>query len=116
LKIAHSLAVIILASLNVQNGTAENVAPSTQAPIERKISIGNFKFSPSVIEVPAGTTVLWINEDDVPHIVIGTDVGSPLKSPPLDTDDRYSAVLDKPGTYKYFCSLHPHMIGTVIVK
>lgn len=82
----------------------------------RKVSIGNFTFSPATLEVPVGTTVLWVNEDDVPHLVIGTDAGSPLKSPALDTDGRYTAVLDRPGTYHYFCSLHPHMTGMVVVK
>ena len=82
----------------------------------RKITIGNFTFAPTTLEVPVGTALTWVNEDDVPHVVVGTDAGSPLKSPALDTDDRYSVVLDKPGTYHYFCSLHPQMIGTVIVK
>ena len=82
----------------------------------RKIAIGNFTFSPVTVEVPAGTTVQWVNEDDVPHIVVGVEGGSPLKSPPLDTDGRYSVMLDKPGTYRYFCSLHPQMTGTVVVK
>ncbi|HEV7714001.1 MAG TPA: cupredoxin family copper-binding protein [Steroidobacteraceae bacterium] len=80
------------------------------------IKIGNFTFSPATLEVPAGTTLTWVNEDDVPHVVVGIDKGSPVTSPALDTEDRYSVVLDKPGTYKYFCSLHPHMTGTVVVK
>jgi plastocyanin len=58
----------------------------------------------------------WLNEDDAPHTVIGTDAGSPIKSQPLDTGEAYSIALTKPGTYRYFCSLHPHMTGTVIVE
>ena len=81
-----------------------------------RIQIANFTFEPATVEVSAGTTVSWVNVDDVPHLVVGTDPGSPLKSPALDTDDGYSVVLDHPGTYRYFCSLHPHMTGTVIVK
>jgi plastocyanin len=59
---------------------------------------------------------VFVNEDDVPHTVIGSDPGSPLRSPALDTDDKYTVAIDKPGTYSYFCSLHPHMTGSVIVK
>ena len=81
-----------------------------------KISIGNFTFSPATLEVPAGTTLEWVNEDDVPHTVLGAERDSPLRSAALDTEDRYSVVLSQPGTYRYFCSLHPHMTGTVIVK
>ena len=95
-------------------GTPES--PATSATQPHKITIGNFTFSPATLEVPAGTTLQWSNEDDVPHTIVGSDAGSPLKSPALDTEDRYSVVLDHPGVYHYFCSLHPHMTGTVIVK
>jgi plastocyanin len=93
-------------ALTAASGAADDV----------KVRIGNFAFIPATITVAAGTKVHWVNEDDVPHIVIGVDKDTPIKSPPLDTDDEYAVVLDKPGTYKYFCSLHPHMVGTVLVK
>jgi len=80
------------------------------------IRIGNFAFAPDTVTVAAGTRVQWVNEDDAPHTVIGVDKDSTIKSPPLDTDDKYALVLDRPGTYKYFCSLHPHMVGVVVVK
>jgi plastocyanin len=81
-----------------------------------QIVIGNFAFEPSTLTVSAGAVVTWRNEDDAPHTVIGTDAESPIRSPPLDSDERYSITLTKPGTYRYFCSLHPHMTGTVIVE
>jgi plastocyanin len=81
----------------------------------RAISISNFTFAPTAITVRAGQDVTWVNEDDAPHTVVGTDPGSPLKSPALDTGDKYAVTLQQPGTYKYFCSLHPHMTGTVTV-
>jgi plastocyanin len=80
-----------------------------------EIVIGNFMFGPSTLTVSAGTVVTWVNEDDDPHTVIGTDSESPIRSRPLDSAERYSIALTKPGTYRYFCSLHPHMTGTVIV-
>src|SRR5262245_42416884 len=89
--------------------------PDQSARVQR-IQIANFTFEPATVEVSAGTTVSWVNVDDVPHLVTGTDPESPLKSAALDTDDGYSVVLDHPGTYRYFCSLHPHMTGVVIVK
>ncbi|MFL6550035.1 MAG: cupredoxin family copper-binding protein [Povalibacter sp.] len=95
------------------------LAPQTYAggstdPLQ--VKIGNFSFLPATITVPVGAHLVWINQDDVPHVVVGTDANSPIKSPALDTDDRYEVTLTHPGTYAYFCSLHPHMVGTVIVR
>ncbi len=80
------------------------------------IEIGNFTFAPANVTVKAGSRLTWVNKDDVPHTVLGADPGSPLRSAAMDTDDRYSVVMQQPGTYKYFCSVHPHMVGVVIVK
>jgi plastocyanin len=82
----------------------------------REIAIGNFTFSPANIEVPVGTKLTWSNQDDVPHTIVSTDGNAVIKSPPLDTDEQYATVFDKPGTYRYFCSLHPQMTGTVVVR
>ena len=78
------------------------------------IGIDNFAFTPSVLRIAAGTVVTWINDDDVPHLVVSAQ-GSFKQSPLLDTDQRFSATLSKPGTYDYFCSLHPMMRGRIIV-
>ena len=61
----------------------------------------------------AGTTVTWKNEDDIPHTVVSTTKA--FRSKALDTDDSFSFTFTTPGTYEYFCSLHPHMVGTVVV-
>ena len=82
----------------------------------RAVTISNFTFAPATITVRAGEEVTWVNEDDAPHTVLGSDPGSPLKSPALDTGDKYAAKLTQPGTYEYFCSLHPHMTGVVGVS
>jgi len=63
--------------------------------------------------VAAGSTVTWTNRDDVPHNVVSTD--RKFKSPVLDTDGQFSHTFDAPGTYKYFCSIHPRMTGQVVV-
>jgi len=84
----------------------------TLAPNE--IGIDNFQFSPAHLTVKAGTTVVWINNDDVPHLIM--DTRGRFKSDILDTDKRFAAKLTSPGTYDYFCSLHPKMVGTVTVR
>lgn len=78
------------------------------------VKISNFNFTPQTITVHPGTKVTWVNEDDVPHIVMSDD--QKFKSRALDTDDRYSYTFSAPGTYKYFCSVHPHMTGKIVVK
>ena len=62
----------------------------------------------------AGTTVTWKNMDDIPHAVAA--VNKQFKSKTLDTDDAYSFTFTTPGSYEYFCSLHPHMTGTIVVE
>ncbi|MGH9746294.1 MAG: cupredoxin domain-containing protein [Candidatus Acidiferrales bacterium] len=79
-----------------------------------EVNIDNYSFTPHDITVAAGTTVSWVNHDDVPHTVRSTD--DAFKSKALDTDDKYSFKFDKPGVYEYFCSVHPRMTAKVIVK
>ena len=80
-----------------------------------EIGIDNFDFTPKVLTVKAGTKVTWINKDDVPHLIVSTQ-NKFHASAVLDTDQRYSATLAKPGTYDYFCSLHPKMQGQIVVE
>ena len=84
------------------------------APTTPQVSIDNFIFNPAEITVPVGTTVTWVNRDDVPHTVTADD--KQFHSTALDTDDRFTHVFSTPGTYPYFCSVHPHMTGRIIVK
>ena len=79
------------------------------------VAIDNFTFEPQTLTVPTGTTVTWTNHDDVPHTVTSDDKTT-FASKGLDTDDTYSFQFTKPGTYAYFCSIHPVMTATVIVK
>jgi len=80
------------------------------------VTIDNFTFIPPTLTVAPGTRVVWTNHDDMVHSVV-SDASPPLfKSKALDTDDSFSTIFDKPGTYPYFCGLHPHMQGTIVVK
>jgi Icc protein len=85
----------------------------TLAPNE--IGIDNFNFTPQVLTVKPGTKVTWINDDDVPHLIVSLQ-GAFKSSSVLDTDQRFSATLGKPGSYDYFCSLHPKMQGKIVVR
>src|SRR4051812_32271608 len=90
--------------------------PATAAPIMTavEVRIDNFTFSPPTLAVMAGTTVTWINEDDIPHAIAAKDRS--FRSKTLDTDGRFSFTFTTPGEYDYFCTLHPHMVGKVVVK
>lgn len=79
-----------------------------------EVKIDNFSFGPATLTVAVGTTVTWTNRDDIPHTVVSTD--GVFKSKALDTDDKFSFVFSKPGTYSYFCSIHPKMTGQVVVQ
>jgi len=78
------------------------------------VKIDNFSFSPATREIKSGTTVTWTNADDIPHTVVSDDKA--FKSKALDTDDKFSFKFDKPGTFPYFCSLHPKMTAKVVVQ
>src|SRR5262252_10138879 len=79
------------------------------------VSIDNFSFTPQTLTVKAGTTVTWTNRDDIPH-GIASDNKAFTRSKALDTDDSYSVTFTTTGTFKYFCYIHPHMTGTIIVE
>jgi len=79
------------------------------------VSIDNFTFTPRTLTVKAGTTVTWTNRDDIPHGVAWTN-NAFARSNALDTDDSYTLTFTTPGTYQYFCYLHPHMVGTLVVQ
>ena len=80
---------------------------------EAKVSIDNFTFSPASIIVKVGDTVTWTNHDDIPHAVVSA---GKFRSKALDTDNSFSFTFTAAGDYPYFCSLHPHMTGTVKVE
>lgn len=79
------------------------------------VKIDNFTYSPVTVTVATGTTVKWTNRDDIPHTVVSEDK-STFKSKALDTDDSFSYTFTKPGTYTYFCSIHPKMTAKVVVQ
>jgi plastocyanin len=91
-----------------------SVSIRAAAPAPATVRIDNFSFNAPLVTVKAGTTVTWINGDDIPHTVVSSN--GLFKSKVLDTDDRFSFTFAKPGQFGYFCSLHPHMTGKIVVK
>jgi amicyanin len=99
-------ALIALMALVVINGNA-NAA-------DAQVKIANFTFEPPVLTVKVGTTVTWVNDDDIPHLVSEKD--GKFRSSALDTDATFSQTFKDAGTIEYFCVLHPHMTGKIVVE
>jgi amicyanin len=109
LAIAASLVTLIaVLCTNAQAGQ------DPKPPQAVAIDIDNFKFGVASLEVAVGTTVTWTNRDDVPHTV--TSSTKVFKSPPLDTGETFTYTFKQAGTFEYYCALHPHMTGKVVVK
>jgi plastocyanin len=82
---------------------------------QNRVEIKDFAFNPQSITVKSGDKVTWINRDEEPHTVVSVGKKFP-KSHGLDTDQEYSIIAGAPGTYEYFCSVHPKMTGTIVVE
>jgi plastocyanin len=107
LKIRILLAALVLSAI-------ARMAPSTAAPEGDRIVIDQFMFHPTTLRIRAGATVTWLNEDEEPHTVVSAS--GLFRSSALDTHDTFSFKFDKPGTYGFVCSIHPQMIGTIVVE
>ncbi len=81
---------------------------------DAQIVVDNFTFSPTPLTVKAGTTVTWVNHDDIPHSIVCPTLN--VHSHAMDTDESFSFKFEQAGTYNYNCGLHPHMHGQVIVS
>ncbi|MDB5609742.1 MAG: blue (type 1) copper domain protein [Bradyrhizobium sp.] len=113
-RFALSRAVIIAMLLGPIAGAMLAAAAIAAQDATNVITIDNFTFAPPDLTVAVGTTVKWVNHDDIPHSVVNKDKA--FRSKALDTDDSYSFTFASAGTFDYFCGLHPHMVGKVIVK
>ena len=98
--------------LGLLAGAAVMAAPAGAE--DTAVKIDNFTFAPQTVTVKAGTTITWTNQDDIPHVVASSTKA--FKSKTLDTDDKFSFTFTTAGVYQYFCSLHPHMTGTIVVE
>lgn len=94
--------------------TVAAMTKAAPAPQTASVRVDNFTFKDPVVTVKPGATVTWTNGDDIPHTVVSKD--GLFKSKVLDTGDHFSFTFAKTGQFGYFCSIHPHMTGTVVVK
>ena len=107
---ARSKAFMALVALSV----FPFLTPSATYAADVTVKIDNFAFTPADVTVHPGDTITWINSDDIPHTVVSQPIGT-FRSRPLDSEDHYSFKFEKAGSFDYFCSLHPHMKGRIVV-
>ena len=108
LAVALPLALSAVLLLHPTRARSEDKSSATE------VRVDNFSFGPETLTVPVNSTVTWINKDDVPHVIASND--GAFKSKALDTDDKYSFTFTKAGTYTYYCSVHPKMVGKIVVQ
>jgi plastocyanin len=118
-KITFSLTaptfLLLVFGLLMPSHLAPAASPTTDSGNKYQVNIDNFSFTPPTLTVPVGAKVTWANKDDVPHTVVSTNNAFP-HSPALDTDESFSYAFAKAGTYEYYCSVHPKMVGKVVVQ
>ena len=117
IKMMFGSAAILVVAVALTAGSRPNLAASSgdKSASSATVKIDNFSFGPATITIPAGTTVTWTNNDDVPHVVTSDD-NKMFKSKALDTDDHFSFTFTKPGTYNYYCAIHPKMTAKIVVQ
>ena len=96
-------------------GTTALVLPRMARAAEATVEIKEYAFAPATLTVAVGTRVTWTNRDDTPHTVTSAAEPPLFRSGAIDSDDSFAWPFDTRGSFSYFCALHPHMQGTVIV-
>jgi plastocyanin len=110
------LVMTVIVMLGMLLVGSPNVSANDPQPTTTEVKIDNFSYGPATVTVAAGTTVTWTNHDDIPHTVVSADDPTAFKSKVMDTDEKFSYTFTKAGTFTYFCSIHPKMTGTIVVK
>jgi plastocyanin len=113
MNFARKLLILVVAAILGGAAIPNSPVRADQSAVN-EIAIKDFEFSPRILTVRAGSKVTWTNKDEEPHKVV--EVNSAFTSQPLDTDNNFTYEFDAPGTYEYFCSLHPHMTGKIVVE
>jgi plastocyanin len=112
ISILFAISSLSLSSLTFGQAEKEASADNTKT---NQIVIKDFHFNPETLTVKSGQKVTWINRDEEPHTVVSVEKQF-KKSSALDTDQEFSITAGVPGTYTYYCSVHPKMTGTIVVK
>ena len=108
LSFVFALAIALVLAAHPTRVNGEDAGGGTE------VKVDNFTFSPETLTVPVNSTVTWVNKDDLPHVIASND--GLFKSRALDTDQKYSYTFGKAGTYSYYCSIHPKMVGKIVVQ
>lgn len=107
-KLFATLGAIALSSISI------SASVNATAPVDAQVVIKDFMFHPTNVTIKAGTVLTWVNRDEEPHTVT-SDMGL-FRSGAMDTNDTFVFKFDKPGTYHFLCSIHPQMVGTIVVE
>ena|ERR1700722_6321276 len=107
-----AVAVGALLGLGITGAVAQQIAAA--GPVE--IAIQNFAFLPGNLTIARGTSVTWVNKDEEPHNIVNVAQPRVFRSAAVDGGEKFSFTFNDPGTYKYICSIHPHMSGTIVVQ
>jgi plastocyanin len=109
-----TIGLTVLGLAVIGSTRAATPAASTVSPKGPQIVIQEFRFSQATLTVPIGTTVTWVNRDEESHTV--TSTAGLFASPALDPRQAFSYRFTTPGTYTYYCALHPHMTAKLVVE
>ncbi|MFC5437997.1 cupredoxin family copper-binding protein [Rhodanobacter umsongensis] len=112
---AGALVMVAFCCVGIVSPAAMAASASKAVQPQQQIRIRNFAFAPSTLTVPAGTRVVWTNQDEEPHVIASAGALF-ASSKGLDTSDSYAVTFSRPGTYAYYCSIHPMMVGVIIVQ
>jgi plastocyanin len=117
IKLIFGSVAVLAMAFALTAGTRPDSAVSSgdKSAAGANVKIDNFSFGPATITIPAGSSVTWTNHDDVPHVVTSDD-NKMFKSKALDTDDHFTFMFTKPGTYNYYCAIHPKMTAKIVVQ
>ena len=114
MRLGIAAIILVIAMAAGRSGQFGSATAEEKPPAEVAVKIDNFTFSPNTLTLKVGSTIRWTNHDDIPHNVVSEDKS--FKSKVLDTDQQFSYTFTKPGTYTYFCSIHPKMTGKIVVQ
>jgi plastocyanin len=112
IQILSALSFLLLTHFTLAQAEKETKGDGAQ---KNQIVIKDFHFTPQTLTVKSGEKITWINRDEEPHTVVSVEKQF-KKSAPLDTDEVFSITAGAPGTYTYFCSVHPKMTGTIVIE
>jgi plastocyanin len=109
-----SMAAPVIIAMLLIAGSPRMTANDQPSAANSEIKIDNFSFGPQTVTVPVGTTVTWVNRDDIPHTSVSTE--GVFKSKVMDADEKFTYTFTKAGTYPYSCTIHPKMTGQIVVQ